>query len=56
MADSGLMQRLTVVSAEEDLFAAVIALGRAKGIELTVAELEAIARANRLAWFERWVP
>ena len=56
MADPDLMQRLTAVPTEEDLFAAVIALGRANGIELTVTELEAIARANRLAWFERWIP
>ena len=56
MADSGLMKRFTAVSTEVDLFAAVMALGRVNGIELTVAELEAIARANRLAWFERWVP
>ena len=56
MADLGLMQRLTAASTEVDLFAAVITLGHANGIELTVAELEAIARANRRAWFERWIP
>jgi hypothetical protein len=56
MADSGLMRRLTETASEADLFAAVIDLARAHGIELTVAELEKIVRANRVAWFERWVP
>lgn len=55
MADSGLMQRLTAVSNTADLYTALIALARTHGLELTVAELEKIARANRQAWLERWL-
>lgn len=56
MADPGLMRRMTEIASEADLFAAVIALARAHGIELTVAELQEMVRANRVAWFERWLP
>jgi hypothetical protein len=55
MEDAGLMRALTALETEEELFALVIALGRERGIALTVAELEEIARANRRAWFERWL-
>jgi hypothetical protein len=53
--DSGLMRTLTSAETEAELFALVIALGRERGIELTVTQLEEIARANRRAWFERWL-
>lgn len=56
MADPGLMRRLTEMASEADLFAAVIDRARAHGVELTVAQLQEIVRANRVAWFERWVP
>jgi hypothetical protein len=55
MEDSGLMRAMTSAGTEAELFALVIALGRERGIELTVAQLEEIARANRRAWFERWL-
>jgi hypothetical protein len=55
MEDPGLMRALTSAEIEADPFALVIALGRERGIELTVAQLEEIARANRRAWFERWL-
>jgi hypothetical protein len=55
MEDSGLMRALTSAETEAELFTLVIALGRERGIELTVAHLEEIARANRRAWFERWL-
>ena len=56
MEDPGLMRRLTETASEADLFAAVIDQARARGFEFTVAELQEIVRANRVAWFERWVP
>ena len=56
MADPGLMPRLTETASEADLFTVVMGVARAHGIELTVAELQGIVRANRVAWFERWVP
>lgn len=49
------MPALTSAGTEAELFAMVLALGRERGIELTVAELEEIVRANRRAWFERWL-
>ena len=55
MEDSGLMRALTSAETEAELFTLVIALGRERGIELTVAHLEEIARSNRRAWFERWL-
>ena len=55
MKDSGLMRSLTSAETEAELFALVIALGRERGLELTVAQLEEIARTNRRAWFERWL-
>jgi hypothetical protein len=53
--DSGLTRALTSAETEAELFAQVIALGRERGIELTVIQLEEIVRANRRAWFERWL-
>jgi hypothetical protein len=53
--DSGLTRALTSAETEAELFALVIALGRERGIELTVTQLEEIVRANRRAWFERWL-
>jgi hypothetical protein len=55
MEDSGLMRVLTSTETEAELFALVNALGRERGIELTIAQLEEIARANRRAWLERWL-
>jgi hypothetical protein len=55
MEDSGLMATLTAAATEAQLFSLVIALGRERGFELTVAELEETARANRRAWLERWL-
>jgi ribosome biogenesis protein Nip4 len=55
MEDSSLMRALTSAETEAELFALVIALGGERGFELTVAQLEEIARANRRAWFERWL-
>jgi len=49
------MRALTSAETDSELFALVIALGRERGIELTVAQLEEIVRANRRAWFERWL-
>jgi hypothetical protein len=56
LEDPGLLPALTPVSTETELFAAVVALGRERGIEVADAELAEIVRANRRAWFERWVP
>ncbi len=55
MEDSGLTASLAAAEGDAELFAAVIALGRERGIELTAAELEEIVRANGRAWFERWL-
>lgn len=55
MEDSALMRALTSSETEAELFALVMALGRERGIELTVAQLDEIGRANRRAWFERWL-
>jgi hypothetical protein len=55
MEDSGLMAAMTSAATEAELFALVIALGRQRGMELTCAELDEIARANRRTWFERWL-
>jgi hypothetical protein len=55
MEDSGLMRVLTSAETEAELFALVIALGRDRGLEIAVAQLEEIARANRRAWLERWL-
>jgi hypothetical protein len=54
MEESGLMP-LTSTETEAELFALVMALGRERGVELTVAQLEEIARPNRRAWLERWL-
>jgi len=56
LEDPGLLPALTSATTETELFAAVIALGREKGFEVADAELAEIVRANRRAWFERWVP
>jgi hypothetical protein len=56
LRDPGLFPALTSASSETELFAAVIALGRERGIEVADAELAEVVRANRRAWFERWVP
>jgi hypothetical protein len=55
LEDSGLIPALTSAETEAELFALVIALGRERGLELRVAQPEEIARANRRAWFERWL-
>jgi hypothetical protein len=55
MEDSGLILALTSAETEAELFARVIALGRERGLEIAVAQLEEIARSNRRAWFERWL-
>jgi hypothetical protein len=55
MADSTLMASLTSIETTADLFSRVIALAREQGIEITVAELEGVAQANRRAWLERWL-
>jgi hypothetical protein len=55
MEDCGLMRALTSAETDAELFALVIALGRERGLELAAAQLEEIARANRRAWFERWL-
>jgi hypothetical protein len=56
IADPGLMSALTPAATERGLFAAVIALGRERGIAIAEAELAEIVRANRRAWLERWIP
>ena len=56
IADPGLTRELASAANEAELFPKVIALGRSHGIEVTVAELEEITRANRRAWLERWLP
>ena len=55
MEDPDLMSALTALETEAELFACVVALGRERGIALTVAELAEIVRANRRAWLERWL-
>jgi hypothetical protein len=55
MTEPGLVARLTAAASDAELFSMVIALGRERGIELSVPELEEIARANRRAWLERWL-
>jgi hypothetical protein len=56
LEEPALLPALTSASTETELFAAVVALGRERGIEVADAELAEIVRANRRAWFERWVP
>lgn len=53
--DPDLMASLTAAATEAQLFSLVIALGQERGPEVTVGELEEIARANRRAWLERWL-
>jgi hypothetical protein len=55
ITDPYLMDLLTPMTTEPELFDAVIALGRRIAIEITTAELEAIVNANRRIWFERWI-
>jgi len=55
MEDSGLMRALTSAESDAELFALVIALGRKRGLEIPVAQLEEIVRVNRRAWLERWL-
>ena len=55
MEDSGLMRALTSAESDAELFALVIALGRERGLEIPVAQLEEIVRVNRRAWLERWL-
>jgi hypothetical protein len=55
MEDPALMRELTAAPTQADLFARVIALGRQRGLHLTIAELEEIVRANRRSWLERWL-
>jgi hypothetical protein len=55
MEDSALMSAFTSAATEAELFALAIALAKERGIELTLAELGEIVRANRRAWFERWL-
>jgi len=53
--DSTAMPALTSAETKDALFALVIELGRDRGIELSLGELEEVARANRKAWLERWL-
>jgi hypothetical protein len=55
IADPQLMDVLTSLTTEPELFDAVIALGRRNDIEVTTAQLEALVNANRRTWFERWI-
>jgi hypothetical protein len=55
MSDSHLMDVLTSMTTEPELFDAIIALGRRNGIEVTLAELEQLTNANRRTWLERWI-
>jgi hypothetical protein len=55
MADPELMRAFSAIATEAELFAAVIGLGHREGLDLTTGELEEAVRANRRAWFERWV-
>lgn len=56
MEDPVLMATLTAAPTEPALFSLVIGLARERGIEITPAELEEIARAGRRAFLERWLP
>jgi hypothetical protein len=56
MANPALMSEFTAISGEAELFRKTIELGHAHGVELTEAQLTEIARANRRAWLERWLP
>jgi hypothetical protein len=53
--DARLMETFTRAGSQEDLFALVIALGRERGLDVTVAQLEEIGRVNRRSWLERWL-
>ena len=56
VTDGDLMSAFTAAATAEQLYSMVIALGRERGLEVTAAELDAVARANRREFFERWLP
>jgi len=55
MEDPALMAELTPAPNQAELFAQVISLGRQRGLQLTIPELEEIVRANRRSWLERGI-
>jgi hypothetical protein len=56
MNDSALMESLTSAETDAALHAQVISLAQAHNLQLTVAELLEVARANRKSWLERSLP
>jgi hypothetical protein len=55
MEEPRLMEALSTAATDAELFAGVVTLGIERGLEVTAAELEEIARANRRRWLERWL-
>jgi len=53
--DPTLLVALTSAATGAELFAAVVAPGRERGIVVAESELMEIVRANRQACFERWL-
>jgi len=55
MQNPALMGQFTSAPNQAELFAHVISLGRQRGFQIDIPELEEIVRANRRSWLERWL-
>ncbi len=56
MASPDLTSEFTAIETEPELFRKTIDLAQAHAIETNASQLTEIVRANRRAWFERWLP
>ena len=56
LSDPALVDELSALATEPELFARVVALARERGLEATEAELAEVARTNRAMWLQRWIP
>lgn len=55
LGDVALQEELLAITDLQTLFARALELGRQRGYDFSVQDLEATANANRRAWLERWL-
>lgn len=55
MNDPALLQKLLACESDAELFDAVRAAGRERGLDLSESAFHAIVNANRRRWLERWL-
>jgi len=55
LSDAALQSQLRAAPDDAALFAAVLGLGRDRGIAVTEEDLRAVVEANRRGWLQRWL-